>query len=63
MDKDVDNSDPTQQQPDPLEAQPITPASNVDKRDILLETVCAAVKDMLEQTSSISMANSTPTKN
>jgi len=61
--KDADSSDLTQLPPDPLVAQPTMPASNVDRQDTSLEIVCVAVKDALEQTSSISTMNLTPTKN
>ena len=61
--KDADSSGLTWLLPDPLVAQLTMPVSNVDKQDTSLETVRAIVKDALEQISSISMMNSTPTKN
>jgi len=60
--KDADNSGLTWLSPDLLKARPTTPASNAGKQDTLLETICAAARDVLEQTSSISMTNSIPTK-
>jgi len=61
--KDVDNSGLMQLPPDLLVAQLITPVSNVDKQDTLLETVCAIIRDVPEQISSTSMINSIPMKN
>jgi len=61
--KDADNSALMQPLPDLHEEQPTMPVSNVDRQDISLETVHTATKDVLEQTSLISMMNSIPTKN
>jgi len=61
--RDEDNLDLMRLPLDLPEAQPTMPASNADKQDTSLKTAHVAAKDVMEQTSSISMMNLIPTKN